>query len=291
MERLDNLYYAQYANEQYASDESAYDLDNGQINSRDDESKYMQQRNKEESLYEDWLIQRHDLEERYQKRMKDVLIRTSESFVKYISKYKGNREVLGAEIFTFKITLVYCRFRRKWYFSSGYSFVPEVIDFKGKLESGTYHPISENILAIIDEMQRSINAYMKRFATVHQFIYNARRSYKDMQFCINSSSIEKIELIFTENAWPNGLRKLNIRDKIVVKLKLNKDIEVCKITCEYKHTRSWIDIKNKNNNLKKIIKELKLKLENFYNFPLEMAFKRFMENENYIEPENSESTN
>lgn len=281
MERLDNIYYAQYANKQYAS-EPIYDSDNEQIDNRD-ESRYMQWRNKEETLYEDWLIQRHDLQTTYQKRVKDILIQSGKNFVKYICKYKGNSKVLGTDIFKFKITIVYCSSRRKWYISPGYSFVPEVIDLKGKLKSGAYYPISEKILDIIYEMKRSIDAYMNRFAIVRQFVYNARKIYKDMQFSINSNSITEIELIFTENAWPNGLQKLNIRDTIVVKLTLNEDIQVCSVTYEYRRTQASKDIKEDND-------KLKLKLKNFYYFPLEMAFKRFMEEENFcIEQENSKS--
>ncbi|XP_070162402.1 uncharacterized protein [Polyergus mexicanus] len=281
MERLDNIYYAQYANKQYAS-ESIYDSDNEQIDNRD-KSRYMQWRNKRETLYKDWLIQRHDLQTTYQKRVKDILIQSGKNFVKYVCKYKGNDKVLGTDIFKFKITIVYCSSRRKWYISPGYSFVPEVVDLKGKLKSGTYYPISEKILDIICEIQRSIDAYMNRFAIVHQFMYNAKKIYKDMQFSINSNSITEIELIFTENAWPNGLRKLNIRDTIVVKLTLNEDIQVCSVTYEYRRTRASKDIKKDND-------RLKLKLKNFYIFPLDIAFKKFMEEEIFcIEQENSKS--
>lgn len=275
----DNIYHAQYANERKS--ELAYS-DNGQIDNCD-ELKYMQQRNKEESLYKKWLIQRLDLEQTYQKRMKDVLVRSGENFVKYICKYKGNREVLGTEIFEFKITLVYYSFARKWYISQGYSFVPEVIDLEDKLKFGTYHPISEKILDIIYEIQRSIDAYMRHFAIVHQFLYNARRSYKDMQFSINSNAITKIKLTFTENAWPSDIRKSNIRDTIVVELTLNKNIQVCNVTYEYIYAKA-------SKNTKENIDKLKFKLKNFYNFPLEMAFEKFMKEENCIEQENSGST-
>lgn len=92
MERLDNLYYAQYANKSEAS-ESAYDSDNEKINNCD-ESKYMPWRNEKESLHKEWLIQRHNLEQRYQDRMEDIFIKSSKNFVKYICKYKGLSEVL-----------------------------------------------------------------------------------------------------------------------------------------------------------------------------------------------------
>lgn len=274
MKRLDNLYYAQYANKQYAS-EPAYDSDNKEIGNHD-ESKYMQRRNKEESLYKDWLTQRHNLEQTYQKRMKDVLIKSSKNFVKYICKFKGNIEVLGAEIFEFKITLIYCKFRRKWYISPGYSFVPEVINFEGILKSGTYYPISETIINIIYKIQQSIDVYMIRFAIVYQFMYNVRESYKDIQFFITSNSTE-IELIFTENAWPHDLQKLNIRDRIVIKLRLNEDVHsICDITYKYECTRPSKNMTENN-------KKLKLKLKYFYNYPLETAFKKFMGEEIYIE--------
>lgn len=279
MKRLDNIYYAQYTNK--LESEPAYDSDNRQIDNRD-ESKYMQRRNREESLYEDWLIQRRDLEQTYQERMKDILVRSGKNFVKYIFKYKGNSKVLGAKIFKFKITLVYCSSRRKWYISPGYSFVPEVIDLEGILKFGTYYPISEKILDIIYKIQHSIDAYLNRFVIVHQFMHNARKSYKDMQFSIKSNAITEIELIFTENVWPNGLRKSNIRDTIVVKLKLNKDIQVCNVTHKYICTRVSKDMKEN-------IDKLQFKLKNFYNFPLQTAFEKFMEEENCIEQENSES--
>lgn len=276
MERLDNLYYAQYANKRHVS-EPVYDSDNEEIDNRD-KSKYMQQKHKKELLYEEWLIQRHDLVRTYQKRMQDILIKSGKNFVKYISKFKGNAEVLGAEIFEFKITLAYCKFRRKWYISPGYSFVPEIIDFTGKLKSGTYYPISDKILNIIYEIQQLIDAYMNRFVIIHQFMYNASKSYKDIRFFITSNSITEIGLIFTENAWPNDLQKSNIRDRIVVKLTLNKDVpSVCNITYEYKCTGSSKNIIKKNN------EKLKLKLKYFYNFPLETAFKKFMEREDCIE--------
>lgn len=275
----DNIYRAQYTNERKS--ELAYS-DNGQIDNCD-ESNYMRQINRKESLYKKWLIQRGDLEQTYQKKLKDVLVRSGKNFVKYICKYKGNRKVLGAEIFKFKITLVYRSLEHKWYISQGYSFVPEVIDLKNKLKFGTYHPISEKVLIIINEIQRSIDAYMHRFAVVHQFIYNVRRSYKDMQFSINSNAITKIKLIFTENAWPSDIRKSNIRDTIVVELTLNKNIKVCSVTYEYIYVQA-------SRNAKENIDKLKFKLENFYNFPLEMAFEKFMKEENCIDQESSEST-
>lgn len=277
MERLDNLYYAQYVNKRRYSSEPAYDSDNKEIDNRD-ESKYMQWRNKQESLYKNWLRQRHNLEQEYQKRMKDILIKTGKNFVKYIFKYEGNSEVFGGiEIFEFKITLIYCKFGRKWYISPSYSFVPEVIDFKGKLNSGTYYPISETVLRIIYEIKQSIDAYMICFVDVHQFMYNAKKSYKDIQFFGTSKSITEIGLIFTENAWPNGLQKLNIRDRIIVKLELNKDVHsICNMTYEYECTRLSKNIKNNN-------KKLQLKMKYFYDYPLETAFKKFMEEENDIE--------
>ncbi|XP_029164918.1 uncharacterized protein LOC114936075 [Nylanderia fulva] len=245
----DNISYAQSVNDR----ESAYS-DNGQIDSC--QLNYMQQRNREESLYKKWLIQRRNLVQTYQRRMKDVVVQSGEKFVS---------------------------FARKWYISQGYSFVPEVIDLKDKLKFGTYHPISEKILDIIDKIQRSIDTYMHRFITVHRFMYNARRSYKDMQFSINSNVITEIKLIFTENVWPSDIRKLNIRDTIVVKLTLNENVQICNVVYKYIYIQASKDTKEN-------IYKLGFKLKNFYNFPLEVAFDKFMKEENCSERENSEST-
>jgi len=66
------------------------------------ELRYLQQRNKEELLHKDWMRQRKDLENKFQKKMKrSMKVRSSDNRVKFTYKYKGHK-VLGATIFRFK---------------------------------------------------------------------------------------------------------------------------------------------------------------------------------------------
>jgi len=234
------------------------------------ELQYILQRNKEELLHKNWMRQRRDLETKVQEKMENNMkVRSGDNRVKFIYKCKGH-EMLGAMIFRFKITLVYHSLLRKWYISPGYSFVPEVINFKGKLKYGTYNPFSEEVLDIIHDVKRLIDAFMTRLTIVYQFVHDAQKRYKDMQFAMNAI-VTKMKLIFTENAWPSDLQKSSIKDMIVVELKLNKNIEVNNIAYKYIQKAGTEDTKSLN--------KLQSKLQNFFYFPLEEAFEIFITGE------------
>lgn len=215
--------------------------------------------------------QRKDLEKKVQEKMEEnIKVRSGNNRVKFIYRYKGN-EMLGAMIFRFKITLVYHSLLRKWYISPGYSFVPEVIDLKSKLKSGTYYPFSEEIFDIIRDVKCSIDAFMIRLTMVYQFIHDAQNRYKDVQFAMNAI-VTKMKIIFTENAWPNDLQKSSLQDTIVIELKLNKNFRVRNITYKYMYQKARTE-NEKNQN------KLLLKLNNFFHFPLGEAFERFITGE------------
>lgn len=234
------------------------------------ELQYILQRNKEELLHKNWIRQRRDLETKVQEKMENNMkVRSGDNRVKFIYKCKGH-ETLGAMIFRFKITLVYHNLLRKWYISPGYSFVPEVINFKGKLKYGTYNPFSQEVLDIIHNVKRLIDAFMKRLTIVYQFVHDAQKRYKDMQFVMNAI-VTKMKLIFTENAWPSDLQKSNIKDMIIVELKLNKNIEVNNIAYKY--------IQEAGTENTKTLNKLQSKLQNFFYFPLEEAFEIFITGE------------
>lgn len=233
--------------------------------------RYIQQRNKEELLYKNWIRQRKDLEKNIQEKMEGYMkVRSGDNHVKFIYKYKGH-EVLGTTIFRFKIILVYHSLLRKWYISPGYSFVPEVIDLKGKLKSGTYDPFSEEIFDIIYDVTRSIDVFMERLTIVYQFVHNAQKRYKDLQIAINAI-VTKMELTFTENAWPIDIQKSSVKDTIVVELKLNKNIEVCNVAYKYMYQKARS--KNAEN-----LNKLQIKLRHFFYFPLEEAVEKFITEE------------
>jgi len=236
------------------------------------ELRYLQQRIKEELLRKDWMRQRKDLENKFQKKLEGSMkVRSSDNRVKFIYKYKGH-EVLGATIFRFKIILIYHSLLRKWYLSSGYSFVPEVIDLKNKLRSGTYHPFSEEVFNIINDVRHSIDVFMTRLTTVYQFVHNAQKKYKDVQFFMNII-VTKMKLTFMENAWPSDLQKLSINDMIVIELKLDKNIQVRNIAYTYRYQ------KTRARDIKENLNKIKLKLQNFFNFSLEEAFEKFITRE------------
>jgi len=236
------------------------------------ELRYLQQRNKEELLRKDWMRQRKDLENKFQKKMEGSMkVRSSDNRVKFIYKYKGH-EVLGATIFRFKIILIYHNLLRKWYLSPGYSFVPEVIDLRSKLKSGTYHPFSEEVFNIINDVRHSIDGFMTRLTTVYQFVHNTQKKYKDVQFFMNAI-VTKMKLTFMENAWPSDLQKLSINDMILIELKLDKNIQVRNIAYTYTHQ------KTQAKDIKENLNKIKLKLQNFFNFSLEEAFEKFIRRE------------
>lgn len=247
--------------------------------------RYIQRRNEEELLHQDWMKKdRKILKKKIQEEMKKrVKVQLGDNRVKFIYEYKGH-EVLGATIFRFKIIFIYHNLLRKWYISPGYSFVPEVIDLRGKLKSGTYYPFSEEILDVINDVIRLIDAFMTRLTIVYQFVHDVQKRYKDVQFAMNAT-VTKMELTFTENAWPNDLKKSSVKDMIVVGLKLNENIEVCNVAYKYIHQKSQREnVKNLN--------KLQSKLQIFFHFPLEEAFERFITGEersiSLKEQENSE---
>lgn len=252
-----------------------YSLSNIQMSSQNsehcDELQYIQQRNKEESLYEDWIKQRKYLEKKVQEKMEGCMkVRSSDNRVKFIYECKGHK-VLGTTTSRFKITLVYRSLLRKWYISPGYSFVPEVIDLKGKLKSGTHYPLSEEILDIIYDVKRSIDAFMKRLIIVHKIVRDAQKKYKDLQFAMNAT-VTKMKLTFTEDAWPNDIQKSNIEDIIIIELELNKNIESCNIA--YKYVYQKIQSKNAEN-----LNKLQIKLKYFFYYPLKEAIEKFITGE------------
>ncbi|XP_024872913.1 uncharacterized protein LOC112455315 [Temnothorax curvispinosus] len=234
------------------------------------ESEYMQRRNKEELSHKDWMKQRKDLEKKIQEKLEEnIKVQSSDNRVKFIYKCKGH-EVLDVTIFRFKIILVYYSLLRKWYISPGYSFVPEVIDLRDKLKSGTNDPFSEKVLNIIHGVKYTINAFMKRLTDVYQFVHDAQERNKDVQFAMNAI-VTKMKLTFTENAWPNDLQKSSAGDTIVVELKLNKNIQVCNVGYEYIQQKPQIRTETAKN-----INKLESMLQNFFHFPLEEAFERFI---------------
>lgn len=237
------------------------------------ELKYLEQKNAEKSLHKKWMIQQVYLEKMFQKKIgEDIKVESSVNRVKFIYKYKTH-EVLGETNFQFKIILLYRNLLRKWYLSSGYSFVPEAIDLKSKFKtfkSGTYHPLSTEVLNIIKDVRCEIDVFMARLTTVHQFVEGAKKRHKDMQFFMNAI-VTKMKLTFMENAWPNGLLKLSLRDIIVVKLELDKDLQVSNATYEYTYQKPS-PIKYVDENLKK----LGTKMQYFFDFPLEEAFEKFI---------------
>ncbi|XP_025073679.1 uncharacterized protein LOC112552498 [Pogonomyrmex barbatus] len=250
-----------------------------------DESRYMQRRRKEELLHEDWIKQRHDLEKKFQAKMEEgMTVQSGDNRVKFVYQCKGHR-ALGLSVFRFKIILTYRSLLRRWYISPGYSFVPKAIDLRGKLKSGTYHPFSKKVLDVIRNVRRSIDVFMTRLSTVYQFIYNAQERYKDVQFAMNAI-ITRMKLTFTENALPSDMQRC-IKDMIIVKLKLNKDIQVSEITYEYLYQKT-VARKDVKENLNK----LRSKLQVFFSFSLEEALERFIEEEerniNSEEQESSE---
>lgn len=239
------------------------------------ELRYIQQRNKEELLHEDWMRQRRDLEKKVEEKMEGSMkVRSGDNCVKFIYKCKGHK-VLGATIFRFKITLMYHSLLRKWYISPGYSFVPEVIDLKSKLKSGTYHPFSEEVFDVIHDVRHLIDVFMIRLTTVYQIVHDVQKKYKDVQFNMNAI-ITKMKLTFTDNAWPSDLQKSNIKDMIIVELKLNKNIEVCNIAYKYIYQKTQTKARI---NMKENLNKLQSKLQNFLNFPLKEAIERFITEE------------
>lgn len=244
---------------------------------------YQQQRNKEELMHNYWidLIQQSDLEEKFQDKMeRNMKLRLGPNHVKFIYKYEGN-EVLEVATFKFKIILLYCNLLRKWFISPGYSFVPVVIDLKSKLKHGTYNPLSEEIFKIIREVRHSIDTFMTRSTTVYQFVKNVQGKYKDMQPVVNPA-LTQIELIFMENMWPSRLPKLNTEDRIVIRLMLNRRIQVWNINYD-----CYIQIDRKTGKQKKYLEELEHKLQDFYNYPLEKAFEKFIGNKDYANEQES----
>lgn len=294
MDRLNNLHCAQYVPDK-PENEPGYSSDCRETHdpllswkaefahNRDRFDQYIQQRNKEELMHQNWIdrIQQGDLGEKFQEKMeRDMTLRLGPNHVKFIYKYRGN-EVLNVAIFKFKITFLYRSLSRKWFISPGYSFVPDVIDLKSKLKHGVYDPLSEEIFNVVRKIRHSINIFMIRLTTVHRFVKNIRRNYKDMQLVVNPA-LTQIKLMLMENVWPSDLRKLNNEDRIVIKLMLNKKIQVLNITYSFIHTDQ------RTQKLKRYVEELEYKLQDFYNFSLEEAFGKFMGNKNYTEEESSE---
>lgn len=206
----------------------------------------------------------------------------NDKLVKFIYRDNGN-EILGISNFRFKITLVYRSLLRKWYISSGYSFVPEAINLKGRLKSGTYNPVSKEVVDIVYDVRDSIQAYITRLTAVHEFFHNARRSHRDMQFFLHPT-LRTLELILSEDTWPSDLPKFGRGDVIVIRLTLDKELRVSDIT--YEHVFSTVMKKMEN----EFRGELHAKLQNFYFHSLTEAFERFMGEASCNEQDNSESS-
>ncbi|XP_012531934.1 uncharacterized protein LOC105834186 [Monomorium pharaonis] len=242
------------------------------------ELRYIKQRNKEELLHENWIKQRRDLEKEFQEKIgNSIKVRSADNYVKFIYKYKGH-EIFDATIFRFKIIIVYHNLLRKWYISPGYSFVPEVIDLKDKLKSGTNHPFSEKVFNLIDDVIHLIDIFMTRLTTVYQLMYNVQKKYKDLQFAMNAI-VTEIILTFTENAWPTDIHKFTIKDMIILKLKLEKniqDIHTIAYTYKYQKVQAKDGREHLNRFLKRNINKLQSKLQTFFHFSLEEAIERFI---------------
>ncbi|XP_076627048.1 uncharacterized protein LOC143344666 [Colletes latitarsis] len=287
MPKLTNRYYSQY--ESSAESEFLYDSDNSDsynrlMNSPSQVSfrRYIEHRNDEEEMHEFWKDTLHEKKNHAKeiKKQCGMAVDLTDNRVSYIYEPVINESSI--EGIKFVVTLKYIKLLRKWYLSLGYSRLPEVIKLDNNIKNGVYNPIERRVLNMMREIKILLDNFVQRLTYVHQVIDKVKETYRDIQFDIDKSLVY-LKVLLVEKGWPKNLEKTSSKDIIILKLKLDENLQTKDISYEYICEKS----------IPKEIKEMCTdKLENmvkiFFSCRLMEAFEKFMNEEISVENEHFE---
>ena len=267
--------------------EVPYDSDNSDTRNRLHQSpsqaefyQYINHRNDEEEFHKLW---EHELRERADlaqevKEQCGMAVELQDNLVCYIYKPDINETHIPG--IKFKITLEYVKLLRKWYFSLGHSRLPDLPNFRIKMENGTYNPIGPQVLKNVRRIKSLLEIFVHRLTFIYQAIDEMIETYKDIEFQVNEP-LTKVKVCLKEKEWPRSLERMSSEDIIVIELTLDENIEVKDL--EYELIYNAVVSKEAK---KMCIDTLEEKLRKFFDLPLIEAFQVFLNGEITIENEN-----
>ncbi|XP_047359715.1 uncharacterized protein LOC124953000 [Vespa velutina] len=279
MSNLNNYYYAQYAS--ISESEPNYDSDNPEVLEALKNSpthtqfiNIIEKRKKKELLYKHWKNTIHhdsiiELKSQIEKEC-GMRVRLRGRVVTYVYKPELDND---GKYFRFKFVYRYSKILHKWYFSLGYSFLPDVLEIKNILKRNVYNPIGPKIIKIMKKIREIIDAFIESYLYIFQIIDYAEKKYPDIAFQVNRNHTN-LKMLLMEKTWPKSIKKINATDIIIVTFKFDKNLEINIIDFEY--------LFNENKLVSEDIKKMYLnllwnKLEIFIKLPFYEAFTHFMD--------------
>ncbi|KAL2724370.1 mediator of RNA polymerase II transcription subunit 15 [Vespula squamosa] len=216
MFHLNNYYYAQYAS--ISESEPNYDSDNPEafeaLKNSPTHTEFIniiEKRRNKELLYEHWKnIIHHEsiIELKHQiKEECGMKVQLRDKVVTYVYKPELDN---GGKYFRFKFVYRYSKILHKWYFSLGYSFLPNILKIKNILKYDVYNPIGPKIIKIMKKMREVIDAFIESYLYIFQIIDYAEKKYPDIVFQVNRNHTN-LKMLLMEKTWPKILQSLNQR--------------------------------------------------------------------------------
>ncbi|XP_043502961.1 uncharacterized protein LOC122524654 [Polistes fuscatus] len=277
MLKFNNYYYAQYATS--CESEPGYDSDNPEaLQSLKYSPTYIQlmsilkRRAQKKSIYKNWknrIIQESDLENRIEKKC-GMRVKIRSQVVTYI--YKSELDNNG-NYFQYKIVYRYSKILQKWYFSLGYSFIPDTFNTKEIFKHSVDDPISPKVIKIVNIIREAIDAFLESHSYIFQFIDYAEKKYPDIEFQIDQHHIN-LKMLLKEKTWPKNIKKINTTDTIIATFEFDKNLDINSIDFQY----LFLEDELVSEKIKQIyIDLLRNKFKVFLQLPLYEAFTHFME--------------
>ncbi|XP_014616348.1 PREDICTED: uncharacterized protein LOC106793683 [Polistes canadensis] len=277
MLKFNNYYYAQYATT--CESEPGYDSDSPEVlQSLKNSPTYilsmsiLKRREQKKSFYKNWknrIIKESGLESRIEKKCgMRVKIRSQVVTYIYESELDNNEKY-----FKYKIVYRYSKILQKWYFSVGYSFIPDALNIKQIFKHRVDDPISPKVIKIVNKIREAIDAFLEAYSYIFQFIDYAEKKYPDIEFQIDQRLIY-LKMLLKDKTWPKNIKKINKTDTIFATFKFDKNLDIDSINFQY----LFLEDELVSEKIKQIYMDLlRIKFEVFLQLPLYEAFTHFME--------------
>ncbi|KAK2584973.1 hypothetical protein KPH14_002560 [Odynerus spinipes] len=279
MSSLNNFYYAQYATS--SESEPGYDSDNVEAwevlkNSPTNAHfvRIIEEINDKRALHDNWKnwLQGDTVAE-VKKEIEEecnMKVRLRERKVVYIYRPQLSNDV---KLFKFKIALCYNGVLCKWFFSMGYSFLPDALEIQQITKYFTYHPVGPRIRKIIQKIKKMIDAFMESYAYIFKFTEKVEEKYPRIEFEVNQFHTN-LRMLLMEKAWPKSIDKISPADMLIINFTFDENLEVDNIDFEYIFSE---ESPVSEDTKKMYVDFLWEQLSIFFKLPLYEAFIHFME--------------
>lgn len=236
--------------------------------------KIIEDRKHKEELHENWeQMIHHDVEvQEIKEKIKEeygMRIHLRENRVTFVYEPEFSNE---EKLFKFKVVLRYSKIVGKWYFSLGYSFLPDIIPFKDIIKYNVFNPIGPSVLKIIQKIKQILDSYIKSYFYIFRFIDYAKKKYPDISFQVDQC-YKSLKILLMDKIWPKNIKKISPIDVLILNLTLNEDLKVDTVDFEYIYENVSIPKKEKTIHMDLLSSKMNVLMED----SLYEAFISFME--------------